>query len=397
VITPERAVALLLENIGVLPSEQAPLSEAAGRVLAEDLTAREDSPAFDNSAMDGYAVRSVDGSSPRRVREVVRAGGRRPEPLATGEAVKIMTGATVPLGADAVVMRELSEILGDGSVQFRRPPTTGENIRRRGEDQNAGAPLLGRGALLRPYEMGCLAYQGFETVPVIRRPRVGILSTGDELVDPSTAPAPGQIRASNGPALAAAVSRWGATVRWTGIAPDAPAKIARAVTEALAESDLLLISGGVSVGDFDHTRAVLGSLGFREIFWKVAIKPGKPLLFGRVGDRPVFGLPGNPVAALVCAEEFVRPALEKMRGHRPSHPPYHLEGILDNGYSKDADRQQYIFCRAQESPAGYRLTVIRPQGSAMMGMACRANALALGPAGVKTLEPGTMVKFRWLK
>ncbi len=396
-ITAEEALQKIFANTPKLPSERAPLAEAVERVLAEDLVARQDLPSFDNAAMDGYAVKLADGAAVFRVRDVVRAGAPAGAPLAPGEAVKIMTGAPVPEGTDAVVMRELTETAEGGRVRVLQAPKPGENLRRRGEDVRAGDPLLQKGALIRPYEVGLLASQGFSTIPVIRRPRVSVLSTGDELVAVERTPGPGQIRGSNGPALAAAVGRWGAEVATHPPLPDDPALLRAAFASALERSDVLLVSGGVSVGDFDHTKKLLEELGLRTVFWKAAIKPGKPLLFGRMGEKIVFGLPGNPVAALICAEEFVRPALEKMGGHRPVHPSYHLEGVVENDYPKDEKRQQYVFCRAAEFPDGFRLHIIRPQGSAMMGMAVRANALALGPIGVSRMAKGMRVKFRWLK
>ena len=160
---------------------------------------------------------------------------------------------------------------------------------------------------------------------------------------------------------------------------------------------MLLVSGGVSVGDFDYTKTLLEELGLKVVFWKAAIKPGKPLLFGLYRNKPVFGLPGNPISALVCVEEFVRPALEQMQGRSPRYPSYHLRGCLENDYPKDAARQQYLFCEVCEGPRGFRLKVIRPQGSAMLGMAVQANALALAPIGVSRLKKGMTVAFRWLK
>ena len=234
------------------------------------------------------------------------------------------------------------------------------------------------------------------------RPRVAVLATGDELTQSSEPLAHGQIRNSNGPALVAALSRWDIPAVDMGIVKDDPKELGSALAAALAEADVVVVTGGVSVGDFDYTKAVLQELGVREIFWKVAIKPGKPLLFGvheAAGASPklVFGLPGNPLAALGCLEEFVRPALEKLQGYAPKHQSYHLAGQTLNDYPKPQDRQQYLFCRASPGPKGYELTIIRPQGSAMLAMASQANALAVAPAGVSRVRRGETLRFRWLK
>ena len=182
-----------------------------------------------------------------------------------------------------------------------------------------------------------------------------------------------------------------------GIVKDDPERMEEALRSALPESDVLLVSGGVSVGDFDYTKTLLEKLGWKEVFWRVAIKPGKPLLFGLYREKLVFGLPGNPISVLVCLEEFVRPALEKLRGYVPGHPSYHLRGRADDDYPKPADRQQYLFCRAEPEGDDYRLRILRPQGSAMMGMAARANALAISPIGVRRVRRGDVLPFRWLK
>jgi molybdopterin molybdotransferase len=394
-IPAEEAFRLIAAHSPALPAESAPLSEACGRVLAEDLLAREDLPSFDNSAMDGYAVSGPAESW--RVRETLPAGSRPPAPLADGEAARVMTGAPVPPGAAAVVMRELVSDRPDGRVSSARPPRPGENIRPRGEDVRAGEALLSRGHRLRPYEVGLLAAQGWVDVPVHRRPRVAVLSTGDELVDAASSLRPGQIRNSNGPALAAAVARWGAVPVPRGAAADDPVLLRSAFSSALAAADVLLVTGGVSVGDFDHTRSALEEIGVRTVFWRVAMKPGKPLYFGTSGEKLVFGLPGNPVAALVCVEEFIRPALETMQGFSPGHPSYHLEGVLENDYPKEPGRRLYLFCRASGEDGGFRLRALRPQGSAMLGMARHANALAVVPVDSAGIKVGDRLAFRWLK
>ncbi|MEK7232737.1 MAG: gephyrin-like molybdotransferase Glp [Elusimicrobiota bacterium] len=408
-ISPDEALRLICEHANVLGEEKVSLAQAVDRVLASEILAREALPPFDNSAMDGFALRASDikDASPLRpvelaVLETVRAGETGRLEVKPGEAVRIMTGAPLPRGADSVVMREITQPATDGKVKLTQATRPGSHVRSRGEDVLAGSLLLDLGARLRPYDIALLAAQGITEVPVIRRPRVAVLATGDELVDAREALATGKIRDSNGPALHAALSRWGVPVLNLGIAPDEPAALRAALERALARADVLVVCGGVSVGDFDCTKSVFSALGLREVFWRVAIKPGKPLLFG-VKEAPnsppklAFGLPGNPLAALVCLEEFVRPALEALQGHAAKHPSYHLTGIALNDYPKPADRRQYLFCQAKPSSGGYELTIIRPQGSAMLAMASRANALAVAPEGVSRIVPGDMLKFRWLK
>ncbi len=399
-ISPDKALSLIAERVQPLGAERVPLDEAAGRVLAEDLHAAQDLPPFDNSAMDGFAVRLLDcgaeAGATLPVVETVRAGERGRPKLGPGQAIRIMTGAPLPEGTDTVVPKEATEG-GDATVKLLRRPTLGAHIRRRGEDVRAGAQLLRKGVRLRPYEIALLAAQGEERVAVIRRPRVSVLVTGDELTSGSSERSFGLIPNSNGPALCAAVARWGAAPVPHGVAPDEPAELKAALRRALDAADALLVTGGVSVGDFDFTRSALLELGMELVFWKVAIKPGKPLLFGLWQGKPVFGLPGNPVAAIVCAEEFARPALERLQGHSPKHQSYHLTGTALNDYSSPEDRLQYLFCRARGRDAGYELEIIRPQGSAMLGMACGADALALSPLGKGRIRAGDQLAFRWLK
>ena len=408
-LTPEEALHLILEHAPVLEFQSVPLEESEGRVLAEELFARFELPPFDNSAMDGFAVNAADiegASQDRPVKiktlDVVRAGSQSRFPLQPGQAIKIMTGAPIPEGADAVVMKEFTSMDQDKWVSVLRAPKKQENIRLQGEDIRVGQSLARKGLRIRPYEVVLLAAQGFRIVPVVRKPNVAILATGDELTPLSDPLLSGKIYNSNGPAIAAFLSRWNIPCLDLGIAGDAPVKLEDDLKKALADADVLIVSGGVSVGDFDYTKTVLENIGVQEVFWKVAIKPGKPLFYGvhsneGEGNKIIFGLPGNPVSALVCLEEFVRPALEKMQGFTPSHPSYHLEGKILNRYSKPRDRQQYLFCNARKNEANWDLEIIRPQGSAMLGMASSANALAMACIGIDQVSPGDRLPFRWIK
>ncbi|MBK8870646.1 MAG: molybdopterin molybdotransferase MoeA [Elusimicrobia bacterium] len=407
-ITAEEALRIILENTAPLCPETVSLERARGRVLAQTLTARENSPPFDNAAMDGFAVRTSDLASASRgtpvgipVQEVRPAGSAQEGALRPGHAVRIMTGAPVPPGADAIAIKETAVSDEKEFVRIAHRPDLGAHIRRAGEDVKAGDLLLEKGKSISPYDVALLAAQGMAHIPVIKNPRVGIVATGDELLAPSAEPSFGKIRNSNGPSLAAGVSRWGVDVVDLGLALDDPSALERAFQNGLETTDVLLISGGVSVGDHDYTSPVLKKMGYDILFWKVAIKPGKPLLFAKRMDgsvpRYAFGLPGNPVSALVCLEEFVRVALETLRGARPRYPSYHLTGRALNAYTKPVDRQQYLFCRTRRETETFQLDIIRPQGAAMMGMASRADALAVAPIGVSRIEPGDALAFRWIK
>lgn len=408
-LTPEEALLQILTHTPVLPPETVPLEQAEGRVLAEELFARYELPPFDNSAMDGFAVRAEDIAEasqdrPGRLKmmDVVRAGSLSRLTLRPGQAIKIMTGAPIPEGADAVVMKEFTGSREDNWVNIFRAPLKNENIRPKGEDIRVGQSLARAGLRVRPYDVALLAAQGFRTLSVVQKPKVAILATGDELVSLTEPLAPGKVRNSNGPAIAAFLSRWNVPFRDMGIAGDDPIKLEEILREAFAFADVLLVSGGVSIGDFDHTKAILEKSGVKEIFWKAAIKPGKPIFYGLKtdaggGKKIVFGLPGNPVSALVCLEEFVRPALEKLQGFAPKHPSYHLQGKAVNAYPKPKDRQQYLFCNALGNEGSWELEILRPQGSAMLGMACQANALAVARIGIDRVCPGDSLSFRWIK
>ncbi len=407
-IPPDEALSLIASAVKPLASRKVSLLEGAGCCLATPLVAAIDSPPFENSAMDGYAVRAADllaasNESPVALKLLgeAPAGAGTQLQIKEGETVRILTGGPVPDGADAVVQQEHAEKAGN-KVLFSRPARRSDNIRPRGEDVKAGEGLLPKGAVLRPHEIGLLASQGLLEAEVVPRPKAMVLVTGSELVSPGAPLGPGKIYNSNGPALVAALQRWFVETVDLGHVPDDEKAIGRVIAGASGECDLLLVSGGVSVGDYDYTRRALDSLGFEEIFWKVAVKPGKPLLFGRLPARKgrhawVFGLPGNPLSSLVCLEEFVRPAIERMQGRASGHPSYHMRGRALNAYPKPKERQQFVFCRAEALGDEYVLSIIRPQGSAMLKMATGANALAVAPVGTALVREGDLLPFRWLK
>jgi molybdopterin molybdotransferase len=393
VLTVEEALARILDRVAPLGAEQVLLDEAAGRVLAETVVAERQLPPWDNSAMDGFAVRAAEvrpGESLPIASTV--AAGHAPAPLPVAAVARIMTGAPVPAGADAIVMREdAEESVEDGRavVRFRISPAPGAHVRRAGEDVAAGAPVLAAGARLRAGEVGLLAALGRTIVRVHRRPRVALLSTGDELVDADRAPGPGQIVGSNAWALAAQCREAGALPTVLPIARDDRAAIRDALAEALT-ADAVLSSGGVSVGDFDFVRDALSDLGVIEHFWKVAMKPGKPLTFGTRDARPVFGLPGNPASSMVSFELFVRPALRRMLGHaevlRPRAPV-----LLDEGYAHEGRRRHYL--RGEVRRDGALLRARRPgrQGSGMLRSMVGVNALLEIPEDAGVLAAGASV------
>jgi gephyrin len=317
---PDEARSIVLAHAKPLPIERIPLAEAGWRVLAEDVVATEDHPPFPASTMDGYAVVADDGSPWREVIGVQTAGFVLDVEVTHGTAVKITTGAPVPPGATAVVRVENTEPSEDHVIIRQDHVKEGENVRPIGYDLRQGERILPAGTILGPAEVGLLAGLGITPVPVRRRPRVSVLSTGDELVEPGEPVAPGQIRDSNRFSIVTALQSAGADVIWSGKGPDERDALERVMRERIAESDVVITSGGVSMGELDLIKAILGDVAtvyFRRIF----MKPGKPLNFATVGATLLFGLPGNPVSAIVGFELFVRPALAMMAGRDPNVTP----------------------------------------------------------------------------
>src|SRR4029079_13777341 len=312
----EEAKARVLRGAGALPRERVALHQCAGRVLAADVKARRDQPPFPASAMDGYAVRYADvEKAPARLRVIgmAPAGHGYGGTVAPGQAVRIFTGAPLPKGADTVVIQENAEA-GDGEVRIGvAAQRLGQHIRRRGLDFAKGQTLLRRGALLGAREIGLAAAMNWPSLPVTRRPKVAIFSTGDELVAPGRAPKPDQIVSSNSFALAAVVPRYGGEAIDLGIVPDKLSAISRAIRK-VSEADILLTTGGASVGDHDLVQAALKEAGIKLDFWNIALRPEKPLMFARDGKRRILGLPGNPVSALVCARIFLKPLIFALLG-----------------------------------------------------------------------------------
>jgi molybdopterin molybdotransferase len=381
---------IVLEHARPLPAESAALGPALlGLVLAEEVASDLDMPPYDKAMMDGYAVRAADlpdGRATLAVTEEITAGRTPQRPIGPGQAARIMTGAPVPAGADAVVMIERTRTLDGGRVSIDdRPPMPGQNVMPRGREMRRGETVLAAGAVLRPQEIGLLAAVGRAAVRVYPSPPVAILSTGDEVVEAPEAPGPGQIRNSNGPMLAAQVARAGGVPHYLGIARDRLDSLRPLVVEGL-RAPVLILSGGVSAGVADLVPGVLQELGVTAHFHKVEMKPGKPILFGTRGDTLVFGLPGNPVSALVCFELFLRPALRRIRGHAEPGPRM-VQAALAEDFAYRTDRPTYHPALLDSAPftggagEGWRVHVVPWLGSPDLRGLVRANAFVLLPAG----------------
>jgi molybdopterin molybdotransferase len=385
-LTIDEALALVLENVQPLPDEEVAVGDAAGRVLTAAAIAQVDLPPFPSSAMDGYAVRAVDTPGSLVVEGQSAAGRPAAAPLAAGQAIAISTGAVVPDGADAVVQVERTQRDGDAvRVEHVGP---GENVRPRGGDSKAGDVVLPSGATCGPAQLGALAAAGLQSVRCARRPRVAVLATGSELRAPGETLGPGEIYESNTVMLAAQLRRAGAEPEVLSVVAD-DADATRAGLERGLAADVLLTSGGVSVGEHDLVRGLLTELGAVEVFWRVAVKPGKPVAFSTRGSTLVFGLPGNPVSSFVGFELLVRPALAALQGAtdpRPAFLPAHLGVTLQRNASRDE------FVRARIDPDG-RAHPVRGQESHMIARAAHGNALVLVPRGDGELAVGSVVSW----
>jgi molybdopterin molybdotransferase len=402
-ISVEEARRLVLDAVAPLPPETITVPDALGRVLAVPVTAGRTLPPADCSAMDGYALRAADlaGASRAAPKTLalafeVAAGGSAPRALGPGEAARIFTGAPLPPGADAVVMQEETEAAGE-RVRFMVAPKPGEHVRQAGEDVRAGEAVLAAGTRLAAPHIGLLASLGRSFVPVHRRPHVAILSGGDELVEPDEDVTGGRIVSSNAYALAAQCAEAGALPTNLGIARDTPQDVERMLRAGLA-SDVLLSSAGVSVGDHDHVRPVLEKLGCRLVFWGVEMKPGYPLTFGRFegGVGPlVFGLPGNPVSALVTFEQFVRPALLGLAGHRTLARPV-VRAQLGETLRKKAGRLHFVRVTLAREGERFVARSTGNQSSGVLSSLALAQGLLVFPAEATELAAGSVAEVQVL-
>jgi molybdopterin molybdotransferase len=411
-ISVEDALAQILSQVLPLEPETVPILDALGRVLTEEIVSDIDIPPFDNSAMDGYAVRSQDITAATahtavwlQVIGYVAAGRVADEAVRPGTAIRIMTGAPVPAGADAVVrFEDTSEADSTEGPRDRIgiyvEILPGENVRLAGEDIRTGETVLGPGRLLRPQEIGVLASLGRSHVTVHRRPRVAILATGDELLEVHEPLTPGKIRNSNEYSNAALVTRYGGVPVRLGIARDDVEELTEKIREGLAQGvDLFLTSAGVSVGDYDVVKDVLGTEGAMQ-FWQVNMKPGKPLAFGVLTDRasgktvPLIGLPGNPVSAMVSFEQFARPAILTMLGRTDLAKPT-VQATLDQSLV-NSGRRGFVRVIVERKADGYHARTTGQQGSGVLTSMVWANGLAIVPEGVRHVDAGAILTVQML-
>jgi molybdopterin molybdotransferase len=396
VLTVAEARQRILERVHVLEPESVPLSAAHGRVLAEEVRAEHDVPPFPNSAMDGYAVRAADvrpatAADPVSLRVLgeIRAGAAPSKEVGPQTALRIMTGAMLPEGADAVVRVEDTSEEG-GTVQVRAAVEPGTSLRAAGSDLRRGELVAADGRLITPGLVGVLASAGRTTLRCFRRPRVALLTTGDELREPGEPLAPGEITNTNRYSLQAAIEQAGGRVEDVGVARDERADLAGRL-RAAGHSDLALSTGGVSMGAYDLVRGLLEEQ-HRVDFWQVAVRPGKPLLFGAIGDVPLIGLPGNPVSALVGFELFVRPALLKMQGRRDLDPP-RLDAITQDPLHNPPHLEQYFRGIARREGDRVLVRLTGDQGSHVLRSMADANCLIVVPHGVSEVEVGQTVQI----
>jgi len=399
VIPVEEALTRIRTGFAPLPAETVSLADALGRVLAEDVAARATQPPVDVSAMDGYAVRAADlGSLPARLQVVgeAPAGGAHEAPIGSGEAVRIFTGGPVPEGADTIIIQEHTVregapvSAGPAAVLVERKAEPGQHIRRAGNDFREGSIGLARGCRMGPRDIALAAGMNVPWLRVVRRPRIAVLATGNELVMPGEARGRNQIVSTNSLGLVAAISAFGGVAMDLGIAPDDRGALIR-MAEGARGADLLVTIGGASVGDHDLVRAALGEVGFALDFWKIAIRPGKPLIFGRIGATPLLGLPGNPVSALVCTAVFLRAAMERMLG-LPSPPRGGETAALAVDLGPNDEREDYLRARREIGPDG--LVRVRPfpvQDSAMLSVLAAADCLVIRPPHAPAAAAGETV------
>jgi molybdopterin molybdotransferase len=385
----ERALQIILNDVRQMGTERIGFEDALFRMLAEDIFSDIDMPPFDKSAMDGYACRREDLDKELEVTETIAAGEQAKNALSPGQCVKIMTGAMVPPGADTVIMVEHTEEARPGYIRFTGSSTPA-NIAYLAEDVRNGDLIWEKGMQILPQHVAVFAAVGCTNPLVAKQVRVAILSTGDELVEPHDYPALGKIRNSNGSQLVAQVKAAHCSPNYMGIVPDSKAATRKAIGTALAENDVVILSGGVSMGDFDFVPAIMRELGVEILFQKVAIKPGRPTVFGRTDTSYIFGLPGNPVSSFINFEVMVKPLLYQMMGSKLE--PMELSLPLGFDFSrKKADRPEFIPVNFDKN--GY-VASLPYHGSAHIHAVCLANALMYVPQDVFTIREGEKVLIR---
>ena len=389
-LTIAEAQARILERVEPLDAEAAALADVAGRVLAAPALSTVDLPPFASSAMDGFAVRAADVPGTLPVVERIAAGRPASRALAAGEAMGIATGAAVPEGADAVIPLEYV-VEHDNEIEVAEGVAVGAHVRPRGGDVQSGAVVVEAGVRLGAAQLGALAAAGVESVSCVRRARVAVLSTGSELRRVGGALGPGEIYDANGTLLAAALGAEGAAVELLDTIEDDESAHRTAIERGLA-ADVLVTSGGVSVGPHDLVRSTAAELGVEEVFWGVSVKPGKPLAFGVRGRTLVFGLPGNPVSSLVSAELFVKPALRALQGVRDPLPRY-ATARLTSAIRRNETRDELVRARTRTTDDGAEVEPLAGQESHMIARAANADALVFVPRGEGELPRGAHVKY----
>ena len=399
-ISVEEARNKILDAFSPLGLEKVNILDAVGRVLGEDVFAGRAIPPNDNSAMDGYAIFTEDshGASPENpvrldVIEEIPAGAVPAKTIGRGEAARIMTGAPLPLGADAVVRMEDTRKDGDCVLVFAAAPK-GWNIRCAGEDVRQGEKVIPRGEIIRPAEVGMLASLGRSFVLVHQRPRVAIVATGNELVEIDEVPMEGKTVSSNSYALAALVRECGGVPLQIGIARDSRKDLIAKFRAAL-RADLIVSTGGVSVGDYDLVKEIMKEAGNRMQFWQVAMKPGRPLAFGALGDVPAIGLPGNPVSSMICFEQFIRPAILKMLGHASLFRRT-IRARLERTIRKKKGIRQFIRALIRREGDGYAVVATGDDGSGLLKSMVHANGLIILPEETLEVGPGELVAVQLL-
>ncbi len=401
-LTPlEEAQRIVLDATPILGLEKISILDALGRVLGEDIIVERDNPPWDNSAMDGFAVRWEDIKQEHAIQkpvtltvvEDVPAGKMPTKTVGPGQAIRIMTGAPVPKGADTVLKVEDTEHTPD-TVRVFKPEARGSNIRPQGEDVKKGERIIAKGTTIRPGEAGMLAILAKSFVFAYQRPRVAILSTGDELADLDERFSEEKIINSNSYGIAAAVQDAGGIPFLLGIARDNPAALKEKISHGLT-ADILVLSGGVSMGDYDFTKAVFRDLGAEMNFWKLAIRPGQPLAFGKIQGKLAFGLPGNPVSSMVTFEQLVRPAMLKMSGHCSYGRPV-VQAIFQEKFSKRTDRRHFLRGVLTREGGTFNVRTTGDQGSGILTSMVKANCLIDVPVEVERLNPGDTVSVQLL-
>lgn len=406
-ITYEEARSIVMQYAHVLGTETLPLQKITGMVLAEPVLAPNDLPLFDNSAVDGFGVRladvesaSIDNPIRLKLLGTLQAGDFGELSVQPGTAVKILTGAPIPTDVKAVIMQEFSNS-ENGSVYLLSGAKEGENIRYRGEEYRAGDTVLEAGTVVSPPVVGLLASFGYDSVKVYRKPRITILVTGNELVPPGRKLMPGQIYESNSYSLIAALKELGVDTVTVRTAKDNDDVLQKELSEALAESDIVISTGGVSVGEFDLVKRIAENLDVETLFWTVAIKPGKPVFFGRKNlegnQKLIFGLPGNPVAVLVTFYLFIRPLLLRMAGLDSDSITLH-KALLSCDLKKKPGRLDFVRGKLKRTGSKLKVTPCKGQGSHMLGGLSQADCLILFPQDAASMAAGTeadIIPLQW--